>query len=239
MTTTRVTVIIPTYNRFDFLVRAIHSVKTQTHKDIEIIVINDGSTEEKYYSETGPFEDLKVIHLNEDTCSRKVVGFPCGGYARNIGMKEATGEYIAFLDDDDIWFPKKIESQLQAMKETGCEMSSTEGLIGFAPIYDPGANYQRYNHVYWCMIIIKYQNKKSDFMKDNKFPRIWSKQFLSIHNCCITSSVIVKTDLLKKINYMKHLHQGHEDYDCWLRALEHTDCVYIDDIHFYYYYKHT
>lgn len=233
---TKVTVIIPTYNRFDFLVRAIQSVQSQTHKDLEIIVINDGSTEEKYYSETEPFADVKMIHLDENTCSRKVVGFPCGGYARNIGMKEATGEYIAFLDDDDIWFPKKIESQLQAMKETGCEMSSTEGLIGFNTIYDPSTKYQKYNEVYWCTIMIKFENKKSDLMK-NGFPQIWNKEFLTIHNCCITSSVIIKTDLLKKINYMKHLHQGHEDYDCWLRVLEHTNSVFVNDIHFYYYSK--
>ena len=58
--------------------------------------------------------------------------------------------------------------------------------------------------------------------------------FLKIHNCVICSSVIIEKDILDKINNMNHVKNGQEDYDCWLRALHHTNSVYVKDICFYY-----
>jgi hypothetical protein len=68
---------------------------------------------------------------------------------------------------------------------------------------------------------------------DNGFPEIWNIHFLRIHNCVICSSVIVEKELLNNINHMNLLKNG-EDYDCWLRLLEHTNSVYVKDICFYY-----
>ena len=73
-------------------------------------------------------------------------GHASAGYVRTIGMKEAKGEYIAFLDDDDIWFPTKLEKQISAMDRTNCGMSSTEGLIGKKnERYNENKRYKRYN----------------------------------------------------------------------------------------------
>tara|TARA_Y100000389_G_C17437240_1_gene506290 strand:- start:560 stop:1303 length:744 start_codon:yes stop_codon:yes gene_type:complete len=232
----KVSVIIPTYNRFKYLLNAIESVLNQTHKDIEVIVVNDCSREEEYYSfdfKAKFGDNVRIIHLDKNT--KKMFGHASAGYCRTVGCKEANGEYIAFLDDDDIWFPVKLEKQLLAMRENNCEMSSTEGLIGNKnEIYNINSKYQMYNSDkhFKCLKNI-YSKQNIDLT--NGFPKIWDKKFINIHNCMITSSVIVKKDILEKINYMKYLRNGKEDYDCWKRCLEYTDSIYLeDDVYFFY-----
>ena len=230
----KVTVIIPTYNRFKFLLNAIESVKKQTYTNIEIIVVNDCSTQKEYYEYDykKAFDDnFTIIHLEQNSKSK--FNYGCAGYVRNQGIYISKGKYIAFLDDDDIWFPKKIELQVKAMNETGCKMSSTDGLIGKG-IYDPNKKYEKYNaeHYYNTLQNI-YKNKGSNLLV-NGFPTIWKLDFLNIHNCIICSSVIIENNILNDISNMKNVRNGEEDYDCWLRALKHTDCVYLKDICFYY-----
>jgi len=69
---------------------------------------------------------------------------------------------------------------------------------------------------------------------DSGFPIIWNLNFLNIHNCVICSSVVLEKTILDKINNIKCVKNGKEDYDCWLIALQHTDIVYVKDICFYY-----
>ena len=231
----KVSVIIPTYNRFNCLIEAIETVINQTHKDLEIIVVNDKSRQEEYYSFdfNAKFGDnVKIIHLEKN--SSQLFGHASAGYVRTVGCKEAVGDYIAFLDDDDIWFPTKLEKQLLAMKENNCEMSCSEGFIGNKnDRYNKEQNYKKYNgQQHFNALRNIYSRNNIDLT--NGFPKIWDLNFVKIHNCLITSSVIVKKEILEKINYMKNLPNGKEDYDCWKRLLEHTNCVYLDDILFFY-----
>jgi GT2 family glycosyltransferase len=76
-----VSVIIPTYNRFEYLQNAIASVKNQTYKNIEIIVVNDNSSQPDYY--TQKLEGVTMIHLDQNSRVKK--GYPCAGYVRNQG----------------------------------------------------------------------------------------------------------------------------------------------------------
>ena len=124
----KVSVIIGTFNRFKYLLNTIESVKKQTYSNLEIIVINDRSTQEEYYNYNWDTNNITIIHLEQN--SKQIFGYPCVGYVRNKGIERSTGKYIAFCDDDDIWFPKKIELQLNAMEKSGCKMSSTDGLYG-------------------------------------------------------------------------------------------------------------
>ena len=135
----KVSVIIESYNRYSHLLNAINSVRNQTYKNVEIIVVNDGSTELGYSNFLG--DDIIRINLPENT--RKMFGFPCPGYSRTQGMKVATGEYIAFLDDDDIWLPNKLEVQLGAMNKTGCLMSTTDAYADYE-IYNPEKSYRKF-----------------------------------------------------------------------------------------------
>ena len=108
----KVSVIIPVYNCADFLAEAIESVLAQTHPASEIIVVDDGSTDESA-SVAGRFApDVRVLkQANEGP-----------GPARNLGVREAHGSYLAFLDADDVWLPEKTERQMQAMDSAGLDM---------------------------------------------------------------------------------------------------------------------
>ncbi len=215
----QVSVIIATYNRFKFLLNTIKSIKEQTYNNIEIIVINDCSTEKDYYEYDWKKEGIIMINLEKNT--KTIFGYACAGFVRNKGIEIANGKYIAFCDDDDIWFSKKIELQIKAMKETNCKMSSTNGLIGYGE-YDSTKTYKKYNTK--CHL--------------NVFPDIWTLDFLKVSNYVICSSVLIEKEILNKINNMKHIKNGQEDYDCWLEALKHTNSVYVKDICFYYDNKH-
>lgn len=227
----RVSVIIPTFNRFKYLLNTIQSVKSQTYNNIEIIVVNDCSTEKEYYNYNWTDNGVNIIHLEQN--SKQMFGFACAGYVRNKGIEHSSGKFIAFCDDDDVWFPLKIELQLNAMKKTGCKMSSTDGLFGHGP-YNINISYNKYNAEHYLNILKDIYKRNGSDLLDNGFPEIWNRDFLKIHNCIICSSVLMKKELLDTINNMNCLKNGQEDYDCWLRALEHTNNVYVQDICFYY-----
>lgn len=226
----KVSVIIPSYNRFKYLLNTLKSVKEQTYSNIEIIVINDRSSQKEYYEYNWESNNIKIVHLKKN--SKEIFGYACAGFVRNKGIEIGSGKYIAFCDDDDIWFPNKIELQLKAMLLSGCKMSSTDGLIGNG-IFNSGETYKKYNaEACYNSLQNIYKGYNSNLL-DNGFPDIWNYDFLKIHNCVICSSVVIEKTILDKINNFKHMNYA-EDYDCWLRALIYTDCVYIKDICFYY-----
>jgi glycosyltransferase involved in cell wall biosynthesis len=226
-----VSVIIPTFNRFKFLLNTIQSIRSQTYSNIEIIVVNDCSIEKEYYEYNWEKIGVKIIHLEKN--SKEIFGFACpGGYQRNFGINIANGKYIAFCDDDDVWFPSKIELQLDAMKRTGCKMSSTDGLIGNG-IYNSTNTYKKYNAEYYYTTLQNiYKTKGSNFL-DNGFPEIWTYDFLKIHNCMICSSVVIDKEIIDIVGKFI-VAKTAEDYEYWLKILLHTNSVYIQDICFYY-----
>lgn len=230
----KVSVIIPTFNRFKYLLNTLNSVKNQTYNNLEIIVINDKSTQKEYYSYDWKANNINIIHLEKN--SKDIFGYGCVGYVRNKGIEKSTGKYIAFCDDDDIWFPNKIELQINAMKKTGCKMSCTDGLIGKG-IYDPNKKYKKFNEEHYYNKLVNIYRKNNSTFLENGFPEIWNLEFLKIHNCVINSSVIVENDMLVKIGGVPFKRRG-QDYQCWLNILKHTNCIYLKDICVYYDSKH-
>jgi glycosyltransferase involved in cell wall biosynthesis len=99
----KVSVVIPTFNRAQYLLEAIDSVFAQTYRNFEIIVVDDGSTD--CTSEVLKKYGSKIISLHQENAGVSA--------ARNFGTAHATGNFIAFLDSDDIWFPDKLERYLQ------------------------------------------------------------------------------------------------------------------------------
>lgn len=234
----KVSVIIPTFNRFNYLMNTINSIKSQTYKNIEIIVVNDCSTQTQYYEYD--WSGITIIHLEKNT--KELFGFPCVGYVINKGIEVYTGEYFSTCDDDDSWFPNKLELQIKAMNETGCKMSCTDGLIGHG-VYNPNNKYLKYNaeHYYSTLQSI-YKNNRGNLLA-NGFPKIWNYEFIRIHNCIVACSVIIHKDIINKIGNQMQIKMGgaivdnkfvHIDYEYWLSALKHTNCVYVTDICFYY-----
>jgi glycosyltransferase involved in cell wall biosynthesis len=106
-----ISVIIPVYNRTDLLPRAVNSVLNQTYDNLEIIVVDDGSTED-IEGVLDKFDDVRIHYIRHEA-NRGVAA------ARNTGMRFAHGEYVAFLDSDDEWFERKIERQLSDLIERG------------------------------------------------------------------------------------------------------------------------
>ena len=202
------------------LLHAIESVRSQTYKAVQIIVVNDGSTQSEYYSHNFG-DDITVIHLSKNT--RDIFGTKILGIQRNIGSTIATGKYLAFLDDDDVWLPNKLMLQVEAMENTGNKMACTEGLFGHG-VYDILKKYPKYHSEHYYKAL-KHIFRNTSIM-DNGLPAIFDKTLLTIHNCCIASSVIIDRSLFIKIGMFNKMPNA-EDYDCWLRAIEHTNCCHI------------
>ncbi len=104
----RVSVIIPTYNRAAWVTEAVASVLAQTWRDFELIVVDDGSTDATQEVLAAFHGQLKVLCLE----GRRGVSA-----ARNLGAAAARGEWLAFLDSDDLWLPEKLARQVEYFKE--------------------------------------------------------------------------------------------------------------------------
>ncbi len=102
-----VSVIIPTYNREKSLERAIKSVLNQTYKDYELIIIDDGSTD----------NTDRILHKYEKNIRHFSILHAGVSAARNFGIKKSHGDWIALLDSDDYWLPEKLEKQMQYIQE--------------------------------------------------------------------------------------------------------------------------
>lgn len=117
----KVSVVIPYYNREHTIVRALESVVNQTYSDFEIILINDGSTDngEKIVAEfIEKNKKFKFVHVKQKNSGPS--------RARNKGIRRAKGEYIAFLDSDDSWDSRKLELQIGFMEQnTECMITGT------------------------------------------------------------------------------------------------------------------
>ncbi len=102
-----VSVIINTYNSSRFLLRAIDSVLAQTYRDFELIVVDDGSTDDTREA-VAPYRDrLTYIHQENKKYSA----------AKNTGIRASSGDYIAFMDSDDLWLPDKLERQVAVLEQ--------------------------------------------------------------------------------------------------------------------------
>ena len=222
-----VSVIIHSYNRYDYLENAISSVLNQTFDNFEIILINDESTDERYYKNNFG-EKVKQIDIkrNENprwTGSRQAL--------INIGVEEANGKYIALLDDDDYWMEKKLEIQIGEMEKKYFKFSSTEGYFGLGK-YNSDEKYELYNRGHFYKVLKK-KYRWTKYLKTGKLPNIWDEEFLKVHNCVIKSSAVIEKDLLKMVGGFRGLPKK-TDYDCWLNVIKLVDLLYIDEPLFYY-----
>lgn len=117
-----VTVVVPTYKRAERLTRALDSILAQTYSNLEVLVVNDNEPSSEFDEST---EAELVEYARRDSRLRCVhtAGKTGGGAARNFACRQASGEYLAFLDDDDIYLPDKIETQLSFMLDRDLDMS--------------------------------------------------------------------------------------------------------------------
>jgi glycosyltransferase involved in cell wall biosynthesis len=113
-----ISVIVPTYNRPAMLIEAINSILNQTYQDFEIIVVNDaGMDVERKIKSFNKNHNIKYLMHNENK------GLAA---ARNTGIKEARGKYIAYLDDDDVYYPDHLETLVNFLKDGEYKVAYTD-----------------------------------------------------------------------------------------------------------------
>ncbi len=191
-----VSVIIPTFNRGWIVAEAVKSVLAQDYCPIELIVVDDGSTDDTV-RKLGPFMDkiILIIQKNKGVSA-----------ARNTGIKAANGEFIAFLDSDDMWLPEKTSCQINFFNNNPEAMICQTGEIWIR-------NGKRVNP--------KKKHKKLSGM-------IFEP---SLHLCLVSpSAVMIKKKLFEiKGNFDEKL-PACEDYDLWLRISSDIPVYLIDKL---------
>ncbi|MGQ0799752.1 MAG: glycosyltransferase family 2 protein [Pseudomarimonas sp.] len=218
----KVSVIIPTHNRHDLLMKAVDSALAQT-VPVEVIVVDDASTQEAY--KRTPPRGVTWIRRRRSTILE--LGFPCPGLVRNVGAKVAGGQHLAFLDDDDEWFPNKIERQLEEIEKNACGMCSTDAFAGEAP-FSSDQSYQRYHLGMYAKFVESFFQKR-DPNWNGMLPTTFDRELICAHNFIITSSVLCDASLFWKVGGFMSVPIGQEDGGLWRRMLEHTSCKYIDE----------
>ena len=189
-----VSIVIPTKNRPQLLNRAINSILKQTYEDWELFIINDAETKA-----TINFSDSRIQIIN----NKNKTG---ANGARNTGINLATGNYIAFLDDDDAWHEDKLLKQVNLMDTTKAILCYTGKKI-------------------------IYQKKNTSITRFSYRTHILSPQFtLQLHNYIgTTSSVIIRSDALYDgIVFDESLH-SLQDYDFYLQLVEKGSFVGISE----------
>lgn len=197
----KVSVIIPAYNRAHCIQRAIQSVQSQTYKDLEIIVIDDGSTDNTgEIVKSIPDDRIRYI------CCETNRG---AGAARNEGMKTAKGSYIAFLDSDDEWLPEKLARQVESMDSKPSEIG-----ICFC-----GAH------------IIKNGNTHNSvaYVPDRRWEHAAFKKFVMGHIMFLTPTILFRRLCLEKSGLMVPEMRRNQDGEFLLRLLCHFGLAVIPE----------
>lgn len=184
-----VSVVIPTYQRSDLVCQAIDSVLGQTYRDFEIIIVIDGSTDDTVVRLATYGEKITVIEQPN-------LGV---AVARNTGIRLAHGRYLAFLDDDDIWMPAKLERQISIL-----EARSDIGLV-FADL-----------------LIVNESGKPLSIPGQAPLtPPLLSEITLFFNNYVPMPTVVVRRDCLELVGGFDQSVVPCEDYDLWLRISAH------------------
>lgn len=118
-----VSVVMPSYNTGRFIAKSIESVLAQTYTNWELLIVDDASTD----NTDEVVAEIKKCHCERSAAIRYFKNDRNRGaaYSRNLALREAKGEWIAFLDSDDLWLPEKLEKQLNFMKDNGYKFSGT------------------------------------------------------------------------------------------------------------------
>lgn len=189
-----VSVIIPTFNRCHVIPRAINSVLNQKYKNIELIVIDDGSSDQTEKLMREEFFANKYIKTDNNGVSA----------ARNLGVNHANGKYIAFLDSDDEWMPKKVEKQVDFLES--------------------GEHRWVHGEERWIRNGVRVNQKK---IHKKSGGDIFNR---SLHLCLISpSTVMMEKNLFIESGGFDERFIVCEDFDLWLRLLINHEIGFISD----------
>jgi GT2 family glycosyltransferase len=232
-----VSVIVPTYNRAARVVRAVESVLAQTYARCHAVVVDDGSTDGTGEALAASFGANPRVHLHAQPNRGPAA-------ARNRALAELDGEYVAFLDSDDLWRPWKLEVQIACLERLRGE---GVGLIwGDMDIVDDtgvlrvaDANRQ----IYGAYRLFRLREKLSGSLALHRLGRSWSEEapdldtkvwwgdvygWMARGNLCPTPSVVLTRERAEATGLFDETMQTGEDYDYFLRASAFGPCAFLD-----------
>lgn len=191
-----VSVVIPCFNAAQFLEQTIQSVLAQSHDRLELIVVDDRSTDasaDLVRAFIGRDPRVRLIEMPRNT------GAPAA--PRNAGVRAARGAWVAFLDADDLWHPRKLEFQMRALRESGAQMCSTQ-----MRDLQPGKSVEFRDPPAACAT-----------------QRIDLRMQLTKYRTP-TSSIVVRREFVAANPFNEDLRfKAREDTDCFIRAHEYID----------------
>ncbi len=193
----KVSVIVPTHNRPHFLGRTIDSLLAQTYRHTEIVVVDDNSPDSSARADT---QALMKKYENYDNViyiqNKKSIG---GGPARNAGIAAASGDYVTFLDDDDVYLPEKVDTQLSFMLKNNLDMSFTDVFLHSAD----GRLVEYRRHLY---------------VDDCSNEALFRQHIL--HSLCPTSTYMIKRSFILSTDGFRSVPMG-QDFRLMWDMLEH------------------
>jgi len=192
-----VSVIIPAYNASQFIAEALDSVFAQTFDDFEVIVIDDGSTDDTREIVQKYQKKLKYVYQENAGPSS----------ARNSGIRMAEGNYIAFLDSDDLWLPDKLEKQVAVFKANPkLGMVITENIL-----FDERGIF--------CTKV----GKKEYLMNGDLVANIF------LRSGVVTPTIMVRRDVFDEVGYFEEYLRIAEDDNMWIRIAAEFDVDLLDE----------
>lgn len=202
--TNPVSIILPTYNRADRVGKAIESVLAQTYTDFELLVIDDGSTDETEQVVTGYMDKRVHYYRMEENGGQSK--------ARNCGMQLAQYDYLAFEDSDDLWRPGKLEIQMETMQGAGQDV----GMVYHKFRYDLGEGRG--------MVLpdenIPVEKKSGDIYKQ----LLWD-------NLVGMPTMLLKKECVNVVGGLDETLKCLEDYDFALRIAQKYKAIFINEIY--------
>ncbi len=200
----KVSVVIPAFNAAATILESVKSVQEQTFRDWELIIVDDGSTDETSQL-LQPLQEPKIKILTQKNCGPPV--------ARNRAIEEACGEYIAFIDADDLWKPDKLARQVTLM-----DQDNTIGLLHTDlemfdedPVLETVTYYDRSPHT------------------NETYHRILSGGFIGV------LTVMVRREVLDDVGlFDPEFLFGTEDWDLWIRILRKHKSLHLPESTAYY-----
>lgn len=197
----KVSVIIPTYNRGNLIINSIKSVLNQTFRNLEVIVVDDGSSDNTE-DEVNKITDKRIKYI-------KLSSNRGGSNARNVGIKNATGQFISFQDSDDIFYPNKIEKQIK-------------NIINKNSIFDFCKINVIYNSTY--SYLIPNARQENSIIKGEIF-----NELISRGNFISTQSMIIRTKYMK--NHLFDIEMPRlQDYDVILGMIPKVKISYTNEV---------
>jgi glycosyltransferase involved in cell wall biosynthesis len=192
-----VSIIIPTKNRAHYLVAAIESVLNQSFRDFELLII-DGASIDNTQSVVASFSDSRIRYFRQEIDTGVSA-------ARNFGIVNSTGEFIAFLDDDDMWLPEKLHRQLKTLQN-----NEDVGLI--------------YSASYFCLF--KKGKIKQVFRPKmiHAYPKILERNYIG--NC---SEVLIRRKCFDVAGFFDEDLPAAEDWDMWIRLSRKSKFCCLDE----------